>query len=106
MSRKKRDLEEEIHDFMDVWDKHKVAALLRDMIPFFELYHIDQEGAKELEEYEGKIYEAQVRILRTVYLLSKFAYIHAGRLCLLNAHFKDLWLRMEKEVSNSNGEQS
>jgi hypothetical protein len=98
MGRKKRDLESEIHEFMEVWDKHKVAALLRDMIPFFELFHIDKESAEELEEYEGKVYEAQVRILRTVYLLSRLAHIHAGDLCMMNVRFKNLWARMEKET--------
>jgi hypothetical protein len=102
VNRKKRDLEEELNEFMSVWDKKKVASLLKDMIPFFELFHIDEGAEEEFEEYEGEVYEAQVRILRTVYLLSRLAHTHAGDLCLMNARFKNLWVRMEKESLNMN----
>jgi len=99
MGRKKRDLESDVNDFLSIWDKNKVSEFLRDIIPLFVLYHIDKD-AKEFDERIGEEDESMVRVLRTIYLISKLAHVHAGELCLLNVHFKDLWLRMEKESLN------
>jgi hypothetical protein len=65
------------------------------------LYHIDKNGT-EFNEFTGEEEECTIRVLRTVYLLSRLAHIHAGELCLLNAHFKNLWIRMEKETQQKN----
>lgn len=99
-----KSLEQELNDFMDVWHKEKVASLLKDIIPFFELFHVEKESEEDFEEYKDEPYEAQVRILRTVYLLSRLAHTHAGDLCMMNVNFKNLWARMEKESLKNNNE--
>ena len=73
-----------------------MIAFLRDIIPLFELYDVEDEN-DWVKNAVGEEDERNVRLVRTVYLMSKIAEFHAGKLCSLKIHFKDLWQRMEKE---------
>jgi hypothetical protein len=94
---KKKNLEFEINDFLEVWDARQLTSFLSDIVPIFELYDVDEE-TDWIKDYVGHDEEnvRTIRLIRTVYLISKIAENHAGRLCLINAKFKKLWQRMEK----------
>ena len=96
--RKKRTLEEEINDFLDKWDCKQQIAFLRDIIPLFELYDVEDEDEWVEKNVGGDEENVRtVRLIRTVYLVSRIAEFHAGKLCTLKIDFKDLYQRMEKE---------
>lgn len=92
---KKKTLEQEINDFLDAWDCKQQIAFLRDIIPLFELYDVEDED-DWVKDAVGKENERNVRLVRTVYLVSKIAEFHAGKLCSIKIGFKDLYKRMEK----------
>lgn len=94
MSRKKS-LEQEINDFLDKWDCKQMIAFLRDIIPLFELYDVEDED-DWVKDAVGAENERNVRLIRTVYLVSKIAEFHAGKLCTMKMEFKDIYRRMEK----------
>lgn len=93
---KQKTIEEEINAFLEVWDGAQLVSFLRSIIPLFELYDVEDEDdwvAKEV----GEEFEANIRLIRTVYLLAKIADLHTGKLAIAKAQFKGLWQRMEKE---------
>lgn len=94
--KKKLNLEKEINDFLEYWDCNQMSAFLRDFIPLFELYDIEEDN-DWIANIVGKESADTVRLIRTVYLISKIAESHAGKLCSLRIRFKDLYRRMEKE---------
>lgn len=96
MSRKLT-IEEEINAFLDKWDCKQQIAFLRDIIPLFKLYDVDEEDDWVEKEVGGDDENVRtIRMIRTVYLVSRICAFHAGKLCTVNMHFKDLWKRMEK----------
>jgi hypothetical protein len=96
MARKKT-IEQEINDFLESWDCQQQIAFLRDVIPLFELYDVEDEDDWVEKEVGGDEENVRnVRLIRTVYLVSRIAEFHAGKLCGMNIHFKNLWKRMEK----------
>lgn len=92
---KKKDINEEINDFLSSWDCEKMISFLREIIPLFELYDVEDES-DWVKDAVGEENERNVRLIRTVYLMSRIAEFHSGRLCSLNVRFKHLWKRMEK----------
>lgn len=93
---KKKPLDEVINDFLTYWDCEKNIGFLNDIIPLVELYDVEEEDdwvRKTVAEEDID----HVRLVRTVYLVSKIASLHAGKLCSIGVHFKDLWKRIEKE---------
>lgn len=90
----KKTIEEEINLFIDKWDLVQMNQFLKDLGPVFQLYDVDEENdwVKEAVGEDGFV---TVRFIRTVYLISKIANNHAGRLCLMNVEFKNLWKRLE-----------
>ncbi len=97
MARKKT-MEQEINDFLESWDFRQQVAFLRDIIPLFELYDVEDEDDWVEKKVGGDEENVRtVRLIRTVYLVSRIAEFHAGKLCSINVNFKNLWKRMEKE---------
>lgn len=92
---KKKDIEQEINEFLDKWGCKEMISFLRDIIPLFELYDVEDED-DWVKEAVGEENERNVRLIRTVYLMSRIAEFHAGRLCMINVTFKNLWKKMEK----------
>jgi hypothetical protein len=92
----KKTLEQEINDFLDIWDADQLCAFLRDIIPLFELYDVAEED-DWVKDIVGQENERNIRLIRTVYLMSRIAEIHTGKLAALKVSFKDLYRRMEKE---------
>ena len=94
---KKKIIENEINDFLEIWDCHQLTSFLRDIIPLFELYDVDEEDDWVKEEV-GELNERTVRLIRTVYLISIIAENHTGKLAKIKTAFKDFHKRLEKEV--------
>lgn len=93
----KKSIEEEISDFLDLWGRDQLVSFLRDVIPLFELYDVQDEG-DWVEEAVGQEDMRNVRLIRTVYLVSKIADFHAGRLSTIKCQYKELWKKMQKHV--------
>lgn len=96
---RKLKLEQELIEFTKLWNCEELVAFLRDIIPLFELYDIEDEK-DWVEEAVGEEDSRNVRMIRMIYLVSKIADFHAGRLCRLNSEHKRLWKRMEDHVAS------
>ncbi len=94
----RKTLEEEINEFLQLWDCEKQTAFLRDIIPLFELYDVEEED-DWVKQVVGEDNERNVRLIRTVYLISRIAEFHAGKFCTINIRFKKLWKRLEMDAS-------
>lgn len=95
-------IEEEIDQFLQEWDCDQQMDFLRDIIPLFELYDVEDED-DWVRDAVGAENERNVRLIRTVYLVSKIAEMHSRKLCWINVKFKNLWKRMEKQKGVING---
>jgi len=93
--KKKKTLEEEINEFLEFWDCEKMCSFLRDIEPLFELYNVTEED-DWVADAVGKEDERNVRLIRTVYLVSRIAELHTGKLSLVRMNFKDLYRKLEK----------
>lgn len=103
---RKKSIEQEINDFLDIWDCRALTTFLRDIIPLFELYDVEDEDDWVEKEVGGDAENVRtVRLIRTVYLVSRIAEFHAGKLCTINIGFKQLWKRMEKQGLGQQGEE-
>ena len=96
----KKTIEDQISGFFMMLGSDGLIQLLRDIIPLFELYDLEDENDWVAEEV-GEENQRNVRLIRTVYLISRLADIHAGKLCRLNIKFKDLWKKMRKHTEDS-----
>jgi hypothetical protein len=95
----KKNIEQEINEFLDSWDCQQQMAFLRDIIPLFKLYDVDQEDDWVQYEVGGDEENVQtVRLIRTVYLVSRICAFHAGRMSVINCNFKNLWKKIENQV--------
>lgn len=92
----KKTIEEEINAFLDFWNSDELAKFLNDIIPLIELYYTEVEG-DWVAQAVGEENEHTIRLIRTVYLLSRIAEFHAGKLANTKINFKLLFERMEKE---------
>lgn len=98
----KRTIEEEINDFVDCWDSDTLTSLLTCMLPIIELYNVT-EDVDWVKDAVGNDDVQNVRIIRTVYLISKFADLHAGRLSRIKAQFPQLWRRLQPNKIDEQG---
>lgn len=98
--KQKKTVEQEIHEFLESWNCAQQIAFLRDIIPLFELYDVDT--LKDwLSDTVGEADLKNVRLVRTVYLISRIAEFHAGTLCLLKSNFKNLYKKLEKVAAET-----
>lgn len=89
-------MEEEINLFLESWSSKEMIGFLDDVIPLIELYDVD-ENDDWVKDAVGEENERNVRLIRTIYLVSRIAESHAGKLSLINMRFKGLWKRIEME---------
>lgn len=107
MIKNKKTLEEEVNSFLEIWDCRQIIQFLRDVIPLFELYDVDEVDDWVKNAVGGDNRNVQtVRLIRTVYLVSKISENHSAKLCYLKIHFKGLWERLEKIIGEDNEETS
>lgn len=90
----KKPIEDQINEALDFWDCKKQIAFLRDILPLFELYDVEDED-DWVKEASGEENERNVRLIRTVYLISKIAESHAGSLASFRMKFPKLHEKME-----------
>lgn len=105
MMKTKKTLEQEINEFLQVWDVDQMSAFLNDITPLFDLYDVDEEN-DWVEELVGKENQSTIRLIRTVYLISRIAEFHSSALCNIKMNFRNIYERMEKESivdTNENG---
>ena len=103
--RKKRTIEDEINSFLETWDCKQQIAFLRDIIPLFELYDVEDEDDWVKDKVGGDDENVRnVRLIRTVYLVSRICAFHAGKMVAINCAFKDLWKKMEKHGAETKDE--
>jgi|KBSMisStandDraft_5_1062788.scaffolds.fasta_scaffold59597_6 hypothetical protein len=91
----KKDLQQEINEFLEVFDVRTLITFLECTIPLTELYDIE-ENADWVEDYVGKDQVSTIRMIRTVYLISKLAETSGGKLATVKARFGNLYKRLEK----------
>jgi hypothetical protein len=94
--RTKKTLEQEINEFLEKWDRDQMCDFLRDIIPLFDLYNIENDS-DWVKDAVGEDDLQNVRLIRTVYLVSRIAEFHAGVLSTLKINFKDLYKRLESQ---------
>lgn len=91
----KKDLQQEINEFLELFDVHSLISFLECTIPLTELYAVE-ENSDWVEDYVGKDQASTIRMIRTVYLISKLAEKSGGKLATVKARFGNLWKRLEK----------
>lgn len=89
----KQTLEAEIESFVESFGSKELCAFFKDVFPLFELYNVEEDD-DWVKDTVGELNVKNVRLIRTVYLMSKIAENHAGKLCLINMNFKNLWKRL------------
>ena len=93
----KKTLEDEINEFLEYWDADQMCAFLCDIGPVFRLYDVDEEN-DWVKNAVGEEDERNVRLIRTVYLISRIAEFHAGKLVGVKVNFKNIYQKMEKHA--------
>ena len=91
----KKTLEQNIEEFLEVWNCEAMTSFLRDIIPLFELYDCNEEE-DWVRDAVGEEDELNVRLIRTVFLVSRIAERHAGKLAMIRMRFGRLYKKMEK----------
>lgn len=90
-----KNIENEIADFLMQWDYNKMADFLEDVMELFDLYNI-RLGHDWVLDLVGADDVKNVRLTRTVYIMSKIAIKYGSHLYKLNCTFKSLPHRMEE----------
>jgi len=90
-------IDDKINRFLEIWDLPQMLAFLRDAIPIFELYDCSEDD-DWVKKAVGEESEYNVRLMRTAYLVSKFAENHSSKIAEIKICLKELWRDMEKEV--------
>ncbi len=90
----KTKIDQEIEDFLNTWGTDKILEFLKDIVPVFELYDVDEQNDWVIEAV-GEGNEQTIRLIRTAYLLSKIAEKHAKHMSRMNLKHRSLWRKME-----------
>lgn len=93
----KKTIEQEVNEFLEIWGAKELVSFMKDLIPLFELYDVD-ENDDWVRDQVGELDERNVRLIRTVYLMSYIAEQYAGKLCSVSVRFKNLWKRLERQI--------
>jgi hypothetical protein len=96
-------LEEQINQFLHDFDAEDLCFFMKHVIPLFHLYNIDDEN-DWVEAEVGADNAQSVRVVQTVYLISRIAEYHAGKFCRLKTTHKNLWRKLEKEAERNGSE--
>lgn len=94
--RKKKNIDQEINEFLDTFGRKDLESFLISVLPLLELYNVD-ESSDWVRDAVGVADCRNVRLIRTVYLLSILAEAHANKLYSVRLRFKGLWKRIALE---------
>lgn len=101
MAKQKKTVEDQINEAMLDWAGKPLIEFLRDTIALFKLWDIDDENDWVEAEVGGdKDNVRTIRLIRTVYLLSKIAENHCGKFVSLKTKYPKLCEKMEAKVSS------
>ena len=97
--KKKRDMIQETEDFIEHFGIKGVQGIIKEVYEFYELYDVD-EIDDWVANYVGGDAEnvRNVRLIRTVYLVSRLAEIFAGSLCMIKTKYPKFYKRLEQYV--------
>ena len=94
----RKTLEEDINDFLDIWDEAQLANFLRYILPLIKLYNVDDDNDWVKDIVGGDEENVRtIRLIRTVYLMSKLCDAYSEIFCRTNAAFRRLWEKIEKQ---------
>lgn len=97
---KRKTVEEQINDAMFDWAGKPLIDFLRDTIALFKLWDIEDEDDWLKCEVGGDDDNVRtIRLVRTVYLLSKIAENHCGKFVSLKTKYPKLHALMEAKVA-------
>ncbi len=90
----KKTIETEINAFLEEFDIVKLLDIIEDIMPLCDLYSINEKDdwVKDLIGDDHR----HIRILRTVYLLSRIAERHGGKMATMRMKHPRLFEKMEK----------
>jgi hypothetical protein len=90
----KRTPEEEINAFLEIWGTDDLLNLLEEISLVFETFYMENTDSPILE---GKTDEeiANIRIVRSVYLISKIAELYGGKFCMTKMKVPRLYEKLE-----------
>lgn len=98
---KKKTIEEQINEALDDWDCNQQIAFLRDIIPLFELYDVEDEDDWVEKKVGGDAENVRtVRLIRTIYLISRIAEFHTGKLVSFKCKYPGLYKKMAAIVED------
>lgn len=98
----KKSVEELIEGFVIDFDVDRLVKFLSDIIPLVELYAVE-EGKDWVIQEVGELNERNVRLIRTVYIMSKIAENHSGMLASIRARYPRLYEKIQQEAQLENG---
>ncbi len=110
MAKKKKDLSQEILEcFIEVGQYKSLSRFVKDAGEVFKLFMIEKDSDWVQEEVGGdQEHVDNVRIARTVYLMSRIADLHSGYLLNIQTKYPGLWKKIvavsEKEQERINRE--
>ena len=95
--RKKKTIEDEINEFLEIFDSKCLGDMFEDFCELFRLYDIDD---KEdwLAIRVGPENCRQVRLIRTCYLISKIAENNSSRLFKIKTTFPYFYRKLEEHA--------
>lgn len=102
--KKHKTLEIEINEFLQVWGLEQLQQFINDIIPLFDLYNVEEDD-DWVKDQVGAENTTNVRLIRTVYLISKIAEHHSSALCKIKIDHRKIWERLES-IEAENGSES
>lgn len=93
----KKNIEDEINSFLQLWDVQSMVSFLTDIEPLIKLFMVS-EKEDWVRDLVGEDQKDEIRLLRSVYLMSNICDNHAGRMARIRAEFKGLADRMESTI--------
>lgn len=93
--KKRKTLETEINEFLQIWGLEQLQQFIDDVFPLFDLFNVDVEN-DWVKNHVGEENVTNVRLIRTVYLVSKIAEHHASALCKIKMDHRHMWERLEQ----------
>lgn len=91
-----KSFEDTVVEAFKFMDFSHFKLMLKDLVYIYELYDVDDED-NWLKDAVGEEDEINVRIIRTVYLMSRIAENHGSLLIAFKARFPKLWEKIEKQ---------
>lgn len=92
----KKTIEQEINEFLQWWDYEHISDFFRYIEPLLELYSVT-EKEDWVANAVGEDNATNVRLIRTVYIVSKMCEAFGGRFININTRFKGLYKRLEEQ---------